>query len=198
MSVIFPIVEGHGEVEAVPILLRRVLHEICSRYDVEISQPYRLPRGRIVSADTSFLVKSVELGARKIAQANGRGLVMVLLDADKECPARLAPDLLSRIARPDIPTAVVIAKQEYEAWFLASVISLRENRNVRSTAMPQTRPEDIEDPKKYLARHVLKEEHSYRETVDQPALTAGLDLPSTRSASPSFDKLCRDIEKLLP
>ena len=36
----------------------------------------------------------------------------------------------------------------------------------------------------------------YSETVDQPKLTAGLDLRLCRKRSPSFDELCRDLERL--
>jgi hypothetical protein len=36
----------------------------------------------------------------------------------------------------------------------------------------------------------------YRETLDQPAFTAALDLTAARSA-PSFDKLSRDVMSLL-
>lgn len=35
----------------------------------------------------------------------------------------------------------------------------------------------------------------YSETVDQPAMTAAMDLALCRSRSPSFDKLCRELEK---
>ena len=33
----------------------------------------------------------------------------------------------------------------------------------------------------------------YSETVDQPALTAKMDLDLCRERSPSFDKLCREL-----
>jgi hypothetical protein len=34
----------------------------------------------------------------------------------------------------------------------------------------------------------------YSETVDQPRLTAAMDLHLCRQHSPSFDKLCRELE----
>ncbi len=37
---------------------------------------------------------------------------------------------------------------------------------------------------------------TYRETLDQPAMTSLFDLDEARSA-PSFDKLWRDVESLL-
>jgi hypothetical protein len=54
------------------------------------------------------------------------GGILVLLDADDDCPAELAPALLNRArsARPDRRVSVVLAKREFEAWFLASAQSL--------------------------------------------------------------------------
>jgi hypothetical protein len=37
----------------------------------------------------------------------------------------------------------------------------------------------------------------YAETVDQPRLTAAMDLQMCRERSKSFDKLCRELEKRL-
>ena len=54
------------------------------------------------------------------------GGILVLLDADDDCPAELAPTLLNRArsARPDCRVSVVLANREFEAWFLASAQSL--------------------------------------------------------------------------
>ena len=196
MMSVFPIVEGHGEVNAVPLLLRRIAEEICGRFDINVLPPHRMPRGRMVTEDGSHLIKAVELGVRKISQVGGSGSVLVLLDADKDCPAQLAPSLFQRISRRDIETLVVMAKREYEAWFLAAAVSLRRHRNVAATAIPPESAEAIENAKKHLQQHILKAGTYYRETVDQTALTAIFDLQEARAA-PSFDKLCRDLERLL-
>ena len=49
-----PIVEGHGEVDAVPILLRRLLERHGAHY-VGVERPIRLPRGRLVNRDLACL-----------------------------------------------------------------------------------------------------------------------------------------------
>jgi len=95
LDTIFPIVEGHGEISAVPELLRRLAHEEFRNYQLEVMRPFRLPRGRIL-ADAG-LEKAVELGARKLAADGRTGAILVLLDADDDCPAVLAPALLQRI-----------------------------------------------------------------------------------------------------
>lgn len=196
MTVIYPIVEGHGEVHAVPLLFRRVAREICNRYDVEVLNPHRVPRGKMVARDARALESAVALGTLKISQTGMSGVILILLDADDDCPAELGPRLLRQISRPDVIAAVVVAKREYEAWFLAGAQSLRGHRRVSDTAIPPVDPEGIRGAKQHLERHILVPGAAYHETVDQPALTAVLGLEEAR-ATPSFDKLCRDLRRLL-
>ncbi len=49
--------------------------------------------------------------------------------------------------------------------------------------------------KEWLRRH-MEGSRSYKETVDQPALTRLFDLTAARQTA-SFDKLWRDMERLL-
>jgi hypothetical protein len=195
LSAIYPIVEGHGEVSAVSILLRRFAHEIFYNYGIRIFEPYRLPKGQMVSDD--HLEKVVEFAARKLGLDAGRGAIVVLLDADTDCPATLGPELLVRVrqARPDVPSSVIIAKHEYEAWFLAAAVSLRGASGVSQNAGPPPQPENIQDAKGYLSRNIMEPEAHYSETVDQPRFTAVFDIHQARSC-PSFDKLWRDLDQL--
>lgn len=190
---IYPIVEGHGEVAAVPILLRRISSEILGRHDVKILKPHRLQRGKIVAA-AQDLQKAVELGKLKLA-GSANGIIFLLLDADDDCPARLAPALLEKIWRPGLRTSVVVAKREFEAWFLAGARSLRGHPGVSDTAEAPDDPESIRGAKEFLKRKILSQP-VYSETVDQPSLAAYLDLAEARASS-SFDKLCRDLDVML-
>jgi len=196
MIAIYPIVEGHGEVFAVPELIRRVTSEICARYDIVVLSAHRVPRGRMVAEESDHLERAVELGARKIEQKEMPGMIIVLLDADDDCPAQLGPRLLERISRDKVNVGVIAANREYEAWFLTGVRSLRGRRGISAMAEPPENPEAIRGAKQYLERNYLTAGASYSETVDQVALTALLDLGEARAA-PSFDKLCRDLCRLL-
>jgi hypothetical protein len=51
---------------------------------------------------------------------------LVLLDADDDCPKDLADKLKDRCHanHADVAISIVIAKKEYEAWFLAAARSL--------------------------------------------------------------------------
>ena len=196
MVAIYPIVEGHGEVRAVPVLIRRVASEICNIHDVHVLHPHRVPRGRMVAQDARELERAVELGVRKIRQTGTPGIIIVLLDADDDCPAKLGAQLLQQIARADVAISVVVANREYEAWFLAGAQSLRGQRGISDVAVAPVDPEAIRGAKEYLERQLLAAGESYRATVDQVALTAKLGLEEARAA-PSFDKLCRDLCRLL-
>lgn len=196
MFTIYPIVEGHGEVRAVPILIRRIATELYSRHDVQVLQGHRLARGRMIADQSRALRNAVELGVRKIRDTGEPGAILVQLDADDECPANLGPALLGEIGRPDIATSVVVANREFEAWFLAGAESLRAHRMVLTSAVAPDDPEVIRNAKQYLESRILRPGASYQETVDQPALSAVLNIQQARAA-PSFDKLCRDLDRLL-
>lgn len=186
------IVEGHGEVKAVPVLVRRIAAMIDPALPVQVLPPLRVPRYRLVKEGE--LERSVELAARK---TGGHGAVLVLLDAEDDCPAELAPRLLSRAmaVRGDLPIAVVLAKREFEAWFLAAAESLRGARGLPPDLAPPPDAEMVRGAKERLSR-LMPRGSRYREVLDQPALAAVFDLTVARTAR-SFDKCFREVEKLL-
>ena len=186
------IVEGHGEVEAVPILIRRVAESLYPELLVDTLRPIRVSRSKVIQEGE--LERAVEFAARKIG---GQGAIFILLDSDDDCPARLGPKLLCRAlqVRGDLPIAVILAKHEFEAWFLAAAESLRGQRGLKNNLQPPNNPEGIRGAKGWL-RQRLESGETYRETLDQPALTASFDLDQARHAD-SFDKCYRDIVRLL-
>lgn len=95
--------------------------------------------------------------------------------------------------RSDIEIACVIAKVEYEMWFVAAANSLRDLLTISPDENIPLDPEADRLGKSWVADrfHAAK----YSETVDQPRLTARMDLMDARQNSPSFDKLCRELEK---
>ncbi|MBI2059409.1 MAG: DUF4276 family protein [Nitrospirae bacterium] len=188
------IVEGHGEIEAVPILVRRIAQEIDAGFVPHVLPPLRVPASRLIKAGE--VERSVELAARKL---RGRGGILVILDCDWNgcCPAREGPILLERArrARGDTLISVILAKREFEAWFIAAVGSLCGKRNLATRITTPPDPEGIRDAKGWLSAHMSSGE-SYSETDDQPALAAVFDMATARN-SDSFDKCYREIRKML-
>jgi hypothetical protein len=185
------IVEGHGEVEAVPVVVRRIAQEALPSLAIKISPPFRLPRSRLLQP--SELQRTVELAARRVGNFGG---ILILLDSDDDCPASMGHELLAwaRKARADVPIRVVLAKREFEAWFLAAAESLRGRRGLAATLTSPSDPEAIRGAKEWLAAHMSEGHYSAR--LDQPALAALFDVSAARRA-PSFDKFVRDVTSLL-
>ena len=187
------IVEGHGEVEAVPVVVRRIA-ERESPFDViQIPRPIRISKDSFVKAGE--LERTVELAARLAGEAGG---VLVLLDSDDDCPAEQGPALLARAveARSDRPIAVVLAKREFEGWLLAAAESLRGQRGLPDDLQPPTDPEAIRGVKEWLTGRMAAG-RAYSPTLDQPALSARFDLDLARTRSESFDKFYRDTVALI-
>ena len=185
------IVEGYGEVEAVPILIRRIAETLYPELEIGTLRPIRVSRDKVVKEGE--LERRVEFAARKIS---GQGAIFILLDSDDDCPAHLGPELLGRAlqARSDLPIAVALAKHEFESWFLAAIDSLRGQRGLKDNLQQARNPETVRGAKEWLSRQM--ENHTYSETVDQPKLTARFDFDQARRTD-SFEKCYRDIVRLL-
>lgn len=186
------IVEGHGEVEAVPILLRRIAQAVSPETVLDLPRPIRVHRNRVVRAGE--LERVIGLAA---ARAHPDGCILLLLDADDDCPAELAPRLLERAvrARPDRDIRVVLAKTEYEAWFLAAAPSLAGRHGLDEAIVPPDDPEAVRDAKSWLGA-MMPRGQSYRQAIHQASFSAVFDLDLARAA-PSFDKLWRDVSSLI-
>ena len=185
------IVEGDGEVKAVPVLIRRIAWDLYPDITIIVETPIRAPRYQVVK--DGELERRIELAAQKI---EGQGAIFIILDSEGDCPAHLGPALLERASqtRNDIPIAVVIAKNEFEGWFLAAAESLRGKRGLKGDITSPDNPERIRDAKRWLSERM--EDKTYRETIDQAALAAQFDIEQARKAD-SFDKCYRDIVRLL-
>lgn len=190
---IVPIVEGHGENNSIRTLLQRIWSELLGGGYVEVVKPIRWSRGRLIQS--SELGRAVDLAALKLkaAEADERGLVLILVDADEDLPCELGPRLLdeARKRRPDVDISCVVAKVEYETWFVAAARSLGRHLDLAHEEVPED-PERQRAGKAWIQRHF--QGVKYSETVDQPAMTAEMDLGECRRRSPSFDKLCRELE----
>lgn len=186
------IVEGHGEVTALPKLLHRIAAELGVPAPLTLP-PMRVSRGKITQ--DSGIERAVAAEALRVP---GKGGVLVLLDADDDCPARIGPDLLARAVavRPDKQVAVVLANREFEAWFLAAAPSLAGQFGFPAGF---SRPTDSEAPRdcKGLLTKARPKGQPYKETVDQAQLASAIDLQMARDHSSSFGKFYREVSRLL-
>ena len=186
-----PIVEGHGDVAALPVLLRRLIKE-AQTWSVDVGRPIRVPRGKIVQQD------EVERAVRLALLQPECGAVLILFDGDRDCPARLGPSVQTWAAARagNLPCRVVIAHREYEAWFLAAVESLRGYRGVRDDAETHPNPEGPLGAKRQIEAR-MHADASYLERTDQPAFSARFSLSEAYRRSRSFRKLATSFAYLV-
>lgn len=188
MTTIACIVEGDGEVRALPVLLRR-LAESRGIFDIRIPAPIRVHRDQFIRRDEEFRRKLLLAAAK----ADG-GTVLILLDADDDCPVHLAADL-NRCALEvlgAVIVAVVVAQREYEAWFLAAAGSLAGKRGLQEDLVAPMGSDAVRDAKGWLSERMSN--GRYHEVSDQPAMSALLDIDEALAASRSFRKFVKECD----
>jgi hypothetical protein len=107
MMMIQPIVEGQGDEAAVPLLLRRFQNE-AQAWGLDVGKPHRRPRTKLVKKD------SLQTAVRVAALRGDCVGILVIFDADDDCPKELAPKLeeWAREAAGGKACAVVMANRE--------------------------------------------------------------------------------------
>lgn len=193
---IAPIVEGHGEDGALRTLLQRIAIEILGGVHIEVSRPIRGKRMKLVQSRE--LARALDLAVLKLraAESDDPALILVLLDADEDLPCWLGPELLklAQSHRADADISCVVANVEYETWLVAGASSLGDYLDLAQDKDLPEEPEKRRFGKGWIQQR-FRGSRSYSPTIDQPAMTSHMDLHLARERSPSFDKLCRELEK---
>jgi len=185
------IVEGHAEVLAVPILLSRLVRAIDPSRAIKTSIR-RIQKSQLIRPGT--LERAIEAITRQLGRS---APILVLLDADRDCPVALAKNLIERcrVEHGDVHIAVVVAKCEYEAWFLAGAVSLAGKCGLSGQLSAPEDPESIRGAKEWLSSNMASGS-IYSETRHQPLFSKLVDLNQARSAR-SFIKLESEIKRIL-
>ena len=188
---VVPIVEGYGEVEAVPILLRRIAEMTCLGLLLKINHPIRVKVGSFLN-DDGYFKKQITLTAAKAAQSGG--FVLILLDCEDSCPAILGPKTLekAKTVRSDVNYVVVLAYREYESWFLASASSLRGIYGFPLDLEPPTDVEAIRDAKGWLGSRM---DRKYDVATHQLEFTIRFDISKART-NKSFNRCFERISTM--
>jgi hypothetical protein len=191
MTAVASIVEGDGEVAALPVLLRRLSQWRRPEVHVDVLPPIRVYKDRFLNRPEEFS-RHLQLAA---AKCGDMGWVLILFDADDDCPAKKGAAVLA-LAQAVIPhrrVAVVLANREYEAWFIAAAESLNGCRGFQSRETDAFADPEIPRNAKGWVRDRMPA--GYGETTDQPAFSARFDLDLAHQRSRSFRKLCSEWDK---
>jgi len=99
-------------------------------------------------------------------RVGSRGGVLVIADADDDCPVELADRLRVQAGKRSTKLTVAVAVREFESWFLAAIRSLTSHSAVRPDADYPKDPDVRRDAKGALSKLMTT---TYRETLHQPA-----------------------------
>lgn len=202
--------EGHGEVAALPVLVKRLLQEkdagslLYVDREVVRTNPSQLVRWNKPHQEPNYAqwISRVTLAARR----RDVGGVLAVFDGDfKKFPAGSpTPFCAATAAKSMAATAstagagkmfslcVVFACSEYETWLVAGAESLAGTALPAGTRFPEGDPES--HGKGWLEAHC----DGYRPTRDQAALTERVNLDVIRSKKlRSFQRLEHAIEQIV-
>ncbi|MGD0220705.1 MAG: DUF4276 family protein [Terriglobia bacterium] len=188
---IYVLVEGHGEVEAVPVLLRRLLAE-AQCYGIGVGPPIRRSQSQLRNQE------GIQRGVRVALLQPDCSAVVILFDGEDDCPRELAARVWewAQAAAGNTPCDVVIAYREYETWFLAALESLRGSHGIRPDASAPANPESRRDAKGAL-EDFMPADRAYSETGDQSAMSALFDMALAHRRNRSFRKLVKALGDVL-
>ncbi|MFY0575018.1 hypothetical protein ACN28S_12170 [Cystobacter fuscus] len=186
------IVEGQGEVAAIPNLCARILNHLGVSGWVVGRDPIRCKRSALVDARhprprracrEEEVLKLVELALRRPHLADA---VLLLCDEDEDCAAGWGPDATRVMSQRAAGTAVM-AVHEYETWLLLN----RSDEELRAAGVPV--PVTGRGAKSTLRKLVP----DYSPTIHQLQETQRIkDISALSQRSESFDKLVRSIASL--
>ncbi len=187
-------VEGEGEADAVPTLVRRLLTGMGDWYDILLDDdPFRVGQvNKLVKEDFREWKRFLRASLKR----PNVGGVLLILDGDQEkvagkdfCAAAVAKSLVGAAmlvgAGETFSVAVVFARQEYETWLIAGVASLAgkrlpDGRLIESNAKAPDGDLELSprDAKEWLRAVV---DGGYKPTRDQAPLTRLVDLEVIRA-----------------
>ncbi len=201
------IVEGQTEQGCLERLLQRTWKELLGRDErIQVLEPFRAPRDKLIHSP-SDLINIIEQSLQKLyAKAKhdpaAIRLLLLLLDAEGDCPAAHAPRLLEsacKIVPPDVSISCVMPKRMLENWIVAGASTLGGINNLPIPLPDRDRFEELNGAG-WLKEQVrsTNKMRKYSKVVDTIEFINKMNLNECRANSPSFDKLCRELEKQVP
>jgi hypothetical protein len=189
-----PLVEGRGEEAAIPNLIRRIASDAES-YGAKVAQGHFHPRGKMRKLEE--LKDFIKVAKRQ----RGCAAILVIFDADDECPGDINDDLLEAARLEALPhvLAMVYPVRMIESWLLASPSALREYFDLTEIQLADLHtldPDSVRNPKAMLQR-LTPAPDTYVSSVDMAGICSLLDIGEALSRSRSFKKFYQETISLL-
>lgn len=193
MQRIVTIVEGDGDVQAVPILLSRLLNHYGWSVNWYVSRPIRV-------GNLGNLKKNLNRFLELATLEKDCSAIMILLDLDEGCPKEQSFALADAIRELQLlyPVAIVMAHREYEAWFLASMQTIAGHCDIPQDVRFDGEVERVRGAKEWLTANMTQSPRPrrYKETLHQAEMTTLIDVDLAAQTSRSFRRLVHALEEL--
>ena len=180
------LVSGRGEEEAIPLLLRRVLHEYLSEYAIQPGDMLRKAETQLLHRKQDVLERTIQRLARK------NDAILIVVDSEDDCPAQLGPEFQARAraayADERVPIFFVCVYRELETWFIHDAMNLF---GVEPLADPYSR----RDAKGWIKHST--DLRGYSEVLHSPRLCGQLELLELMERSDSFRVFVDRIERIV-
>jgi hypothetical protein len=179
------VVEGFGELDAVPVVVRAHL-QAKGEWQVQPGRPFNC-KGRDKVINVPGELERYIIGA---AEPGAIGVLTILdEEGDGRCP--LGPSLQQRadVAVPHLKTPVTLAVRKFENWIAASGESVFEK-----AWEPPSNDYEGTGAVEFIERC---QDGVYSKTAHQAGLASRMDHELVRSRCPSFERLQRCIDELL-
>lgn len=193
MKRLIALVEGPGDMTAVPVLLRKLFQQ-NNIFNWMPGDPMRVGE---LSALKKRLRNFAEALRIKMNEGKCHG-VLVLLDMEDGCPRDEAWALAAEFATFGLPcpVAVVFAHREYEEWLVASLPTIAPHVACFPDTLARDYPiEGKRGVKEWLTRQ-MPAGTIYKETTDQASFTAHLNTDLALECR-SFQRLTKAIDEII-
>jgi|SRR3990172_1361700 len=174
------IVEGDGDVVAIPTLARRVLGEFYGIYDWNFETHRRKDMAHLVANDGANFKRYLQ------AALHEEMPILWTIDCDDGCAVRNGCILSSYAQQIGVfqPMAFSFWVREYEAIFLYDPDTVKSKLGIQ----PQELAGDLSQRRgvKELISSLMPRGKKYKERIDQPALTANINLELPKANYRSF------------
>lgn len=180
------VVEGPGDREAVPKLLRDHLLN-SKQFEVGVGRPLTA-KGR----DKLLAEEKLEAFVKQAGRVPGACGVLVVFDADEDSACEIGPDALARASSAThLPVRVCVAIRSFENWIAASV---------ETVFSSETGAAPLADPEGKGAVGLIKKglhPAKYVKTAYQASLVSRIDHSIAQDRCPSLARLFRCVDELV-
>ncbi len=201
---IVAIVEGHTERIALERLLQRIWLELGRPERLQVLEGVRAYRSSLIHLNGVALGEAVEKAAIQLAfylrrNPGCQSLLLIDIDAEKDCPAQLGPRLaaVAHATRADLNIACVLAKQMFENWIVAGASTLG---GVLGLPDPLPARPDVEaiNGSMWLDTQLrsVTPNSKYKKADHAIEFVKAMNLPEARRTSQSFERLCKKLESI--